>query len=434
MAAVSTKTALADMFKNRFLGKPLQNYTFRPTKFGDLVNKVDDLYGDNLIYPFDYGYNHGTGYGLSATVPVAAAGSFKKWTIPVEVTPYYGRLTLDIPSMKRASRDVGSYLRLKEKETRGILGRMRQQRLGVEVWGDGSNAIGRVSALGGTPANRTVTLTSRYDAVKFDGATGPGSSTGKMKIVFNPTKTGTVGNQRADEYRVDGVERNTSTGTCVITATRVAGAADDVAVNDYIYPQGAVSGATNFYDAGLKGVDAWITSVKPGTGAVPATLYGMDRTDEPEMKAGWRGVDQGSIMDSAECLVSDVMSQYMDPEFSALWLNTGNWYRLKQELTADGRFFEDQEKSMKWGTKVLKMITPAGDVAVACDPYAPSDTGFILDHSTWEINTTGELIHLAEEDLEALRLSDADGLEIRYRSMAVMRCKEPWKNGRFPIS
>ena len=411
MTAASTRTALTKMFKDRFFQGDLTRWGDIQTPLGDLIAKKDDFYGNNLIYPFNYGDSGDIYPSLDAVNPVAQAGRFDKWTID-DTTSMYGRLTLDIPSMMRSDRDVGSYLKIKTKETLGILRKMKEQRLGVQVWGDGACDIGR-AAEAVTGASDTTPLTVQGDAVKFKLG---------MKLQANPNRTGNAGTLRNDVYQVTKVERMTSTGTAKLTLTRFSGAADDWAINDYLFNYG-------FYDSAMKGIQAWIPSATPS-----ATLFfGMDRSDEPEMKAGWRGVWQGSIRETILHLVS-VMGQYFSPQFSSVWVSPANWFRLSQELLSIGCLTFNEERSKEFGTKVITFAAPGGDVSVASDPFCPSTDAFLLRHGDIDIVTTGPLIHLANEDLEALRLSNSDGLEIRYRSLAQMIVPYPFHCGRAPIS
>lgn len=417
MAAASTKAALLKMFKDVYLNRDLTNFSFRKTPLGDQVKKLDDLYGANLIFPFNYGVNAGLYPSLDATNPAARAGTFDKWTMDVDGKPMYGRLTLDIPSMMRAAKDIGSYLRLKQKETKEILTHMKTVRLGWQLWGDGSSSIGRVNATV-TGATITIVLTNQADAVNFHK---------DMLLQANPNKTGNAGTLRADTYRVSKVERYASDGTAKVTATLVSGTGvTGFVANDYLYMFG-------FYDAAMYGVQSFITASTPGSGGVPATLMGMDRTDEPEMKSGWRGTWEGSIHETIMKLAS-VMGQYVDPDFSSVWLSSSKWYQLQQELKAVGQLNYNTEKAKEFGTNVIVFNTPQGDVNVVSDPFCPSTDVFLLRHKDIEIHTTGPLIHLADEDVEALRLSDADGLEIRYRSLAQLIIPYPFLCGRAPLS
>lgn len=424
MAAASTRAALADMFKTIYVGKDLTNHSKRKTPLGDKVKKLDDIYGSGLQLPFNGGLNWGISPVLDSTTnPTATSGGFKKWSI-TDTKQLYGRLGLDNLGMMRSKKDIGAFLQLRAKETEEILANMKMQRLGHQLWGDGSGALAQVVSVTGADPVTAITL-NFADAVHFDGFQGA-SSVGKQLIYFatNANKlSGGTKDSTTTYYRVDKVNRYNSSGNAVLTVTRVAGSVTgDPAATDWIYNY-------KFYGEAPSGIGAWIPSADPSA----TTFFGMDRSDEPQMKAGWRGTWEGSIQASAERLVS-VMSPYFDPEFSALWLSSYRWWQLKEELTAQGRFYVDQTKSLEFGTSALRMNTPSGDIPVLADPYCPGDTGWLLRHNDIEIHSTGPLIHLADEDLAALRLSDADGLEVRFRSAAEYAIPSPFMCGRFPIS
>ena len=406
-----TRTALTKMFKDRYFEGDLTRHGDIKTPLGDLITKSDDFYGNSLIFPFNYGGNHSIGPSLTDIYPVTKAGTFDKWVIN-DWTTMYGKLKINIPDMMRSGRDVGSYLKTNVKATQDLLRDMKEARLGWQVWGDGACNLARLEEAV-TTASDSSTLTVQGDAVKLKIG---------MYLQANPTRTGTAANLRTDIYKVAKVERLTSAGKAKVTFTRVSGAADDWAINDYIYEQG-------FYDSGFKGVQAWIPDTTPS-----ATLFfSMDRSDEPEMKSGWRGVWQGSIEETILHLVS-IMGQYFDPNFSALWVSPTNWFRLAQELRSRGTLTYDDDASKKFGVKVITFAGPQGDVKVMSDPFCPSTDVFCLNHSEMKIITNGPLIHLCAEDVEKLRLFDQDAYEVRYRSLGEMVIPYPWKCGRAPIS
>jgi hypothetical protein len=413
----ATKTTLLKMFKDQFFQGDLTRHGDIDTPFGNLITKRDALYGDGLVWPFNYTDNEAIGPTLDAVNPSPQSTSVDRWRMSAldDTSFMYGRITYSIPDAMRASKDVGSYFRMKALQTAGLLNSMKEQRLGVQVWGDGASNIG-VTADNVHGATATFALTILGDSVKFKKG---------MRLQFNPNRTGNAGTMRVDVYQVTGVERLSSAGTAKVTVSRYSGAADDVTAADYIYRYG-------FYDSAMKGVQAFITASKPGTGGVPATLFGLDRSDEPEMKAGWRGIWQGSIQETILYLCA-VMGQYFSPQFSSVWVSPLNFHRLSQELRAAGIYVIDDEATLKFGTTVLTFVAPGGAVKVASDPFCPDTDAFLLRHGEIEILTCGPLIHMCDEDLEALRLPNADALELRYRSMAQMMIKYPWKCGRAPI-
>jgi hypothetical protein len=179
----------------------------------------------------------------------------------------------------------------------------------------------------------------------------------------------------------------------------------------------------------ITGVQAWIPSADPST-----TLLGMTRTDDPTMKAGWRGSWQGTIEESAKALAAD-MGQYLQSEASGLWLSRYNWFRLEQELTSKNRKVMDARATEYFGTPALALLTPEGEVPVMADPFCPNDAGFLLDHSSWELHHMLGVPHLVTDDgNEALRMSDDDGIEVRFRAFLELVCFRPFTNGRFTIS
>jgi hypothetical protein len=425
MAAASTRTALANMFKTVYSGRDLTNHSKRKTPLGDKISKKDDFYGANITIPFNGGLNWGISPTLDSTTnPLPMSGGFKQWVI-TDTKQLYGRLTIDNLSQMRSKKDIGAWLQVRAKETEEILANMKMQRLGHQLWGDGSGALAQVVSVTGADPVTAITIHFN-DAVHFDGFQGATADTGKQLIYFatNANKlSGGTKDGTTTYYRVNKVNRYNSSGNAVLTVGRVAGtSAGDPAATNWIYNY-------RFYGEAPKGIGAWIPSTDPDA----TTFFTMDRSDEPQMKAGWRGTWEGTIQRSAERLCS-VMSPYFDPEFSALWLSAYRWWQLKEELTAQGRFYVDETKSLEFGTSALRMVTPSGSIPVVADPYCPNDTGWLLRHQDIEVHSTGPLIHLADEDLTALRLSDADGLEIRFRSAAEYAIPRPFMCGRFPIS
>lgn len=415
MPPASTMSALQKMFKTVFLGRDLSNQSKHKTPAYDRVpSKMDDFDGNALIFPFNQDVPVGVSPSFSKAQASPSASTFDRWQIDNPKT-LYGFLTIDAQTMKRARKDIGAWLRVRAKETNEIRDYMKMVLGGHAFWGDGAGNLAQITAVTGADPITDFTV-SRRDTIKFHK---------NQRLEFSATRTGGSVKSNAGTnivYKVTGINRKTG----VITVTRVAGTTTDPAVNDYVYLEGA-------YDAFPLGVQAFIPASDPGTGGVPASLLGMTRTDDPVMKAGWRGDWQGSISESAKALAAD-MGQYFDSVNSALWLSRYNWYRLEQELTAEGRVVRDQTATARFGTPGLVLQTPEGDVTVVSDPYCPNDAGFFLDGSTWETHHLDPLIHVIDDDgLVAIRMTSDDGIEIRLRSWSENICQRPFKNGRFQI-
>lgn len=412
MASASTIAALQTMYKTVYKGRDLTNQAKRKTAAYDMVAKYDDFVGANLTFPFNYNMPVGVSSSFSVAQANPKASGFANWVMSTRKT-LYGFLTIDAQAMKAARDDIGAFLRLRQKETNEILSYMKMVLGGHAFWGDGAGNMGQVLAVAGSNPITSFTLTNQRDAIKFHL---------NQRLVFNATRTGSAGTLKAAVYNVTGINRATG----VITVTRASGSTPDPAANDYVYLEGT-------YDAFPVGVAGFITPSDPGTGGVPSSLMGMTRTDDPVMKAGWRGTWQGSIEESAKYLTA-LMGQYFDKDNSALWVSRFNWHRLEMELSAAGRKIIDARATQVFGSPALLLLTPEGEVPVVADNYLTDDTAYILDMSAIEVHHLDNLIHIVDDDgLGLIRQATDDGVEIRFRSWSENIIQRPFKCGRFPI-
>lgn len=414
MSSASTIAALTKMYKTVYHGRDLANQAKRRTAAYDMVAKMDDFDGANLTFPFNYNLPVGVSPSFSLAQASPSASGFDNWVMTTRKT-LYGFLTIDAQAMKAARKDIGAFLRVRQKETNEILSYMKMVLGGHGFWGDGAGDMARVVSKSGTDPV-TSFVVAQIDVIKFHL---------NQRLVFNATRTGSAGGIKASVYKVTALNRQT--GSITVSRITGSGAGTDPAANDYVYLEGA-------YDAMPLGVSAFIPASDPGTGGVPATLLGMTRTDDPVMKAGWRGTWQGSIEESAKYLVSQ-MGQYFDRFNSALWLSDYNWFRLEQELTAQGRKVIDARATQVFGSPALALLTPGGEIPVVADSYLDNSTAFILDMSAIEVHHLDQLIHIVDDDgLGLVRQAADDGVEIRFRSWSENIIQRPFKCGRFPIT
>jgi hypothetical protein len=411
MSSASTMAALEKMYKTIYHNRDLTNQAKRKTTAFDMVAKYDDFDGASLVFPFNYNMPVGVSPSFSLAQASPTASGFDKWTMSTRKT-LYGFLTIDAQAMKAARKDIGAVLRLRQKETNEILSYMKMVLGGHAFWGDGAGNIGRVASVTGAGPITAFTLSEPKDAIKFHL---------NQRLQFNPNRTGNSGTTRATVYKVTAVNRVTG----VISVTQVSGAVDPAA-NDYVYTEGS-------YDSFPLGVKAFIPPTDPGVGGVPATLLGMTRTDDPVMKAGWRASWQGSIEETAKYLVS-LMGQYFDRENTVMWVSRANWFRLEQELTAQGRKTIDARATQVFGSPALLLLTPEGDIPVVTDSYMDHDCFYLLDMSTIEVHHLDNLIHIVDDDGQSLvRQTADDGVEIRFRSWSENIIQRPFKCGRGEI-
>lgn len=417
MSSASTISALTTMYKKVYMNRDLSNQAKRKTPAYDAVSKSDDFDGASLTFPFNDGVPVGVSTTLSGAQALAASSTFDNWVMSTR-KKLYGVLTIDAEAMLAARKDIGAFLKLRQKETNELMAYMKMVLGGLAFWGDGAGNLARVVAKTGTDPTTSFTI-AQNDAVKFHR---------KQVIVFNATRTGTAGGIKASTWRITKIQRNTAANTATLTVDRVTGTGSgvDPAANDYVYLK-------DTYDSFPLGMDAFIPSSDPGVSGVPTTLLGMDRSTDAEMKAGFRVSWQGSIEETLKFLCA-IMGQYVDQESSVCWVSHYNWFRLEQELTAQNRKVIDARATQVFGSPALLILTPDGNIPVVRDPYLGNDRGYLLDMSTIEVHHLGPLLGMTDEDgLTALRQTADDGIEIRMRHMGENIVQRPFKCGRFEV-
>lgn len=413
MASASTIAALQKMYKTIYHGRDLANQAKRKTTAYDMVSKHDDFDGANLVFPFNYALPVGVSPSFALAQASPQASKLDNWVMTTRKT-LYGFLTIDAQAMKAARKDIGAFLRLRQKETNEILSYMKMVLGGHAFWGDGAGNMAQVASATGTNPATQIVVAPR-DVIKFHL---------NQRLVFNATRTGSAGTIKASVYSVTGLNR--ATGAIDISRVSGAGAGTDPAANDYVYLEGS-------YDAFPLGVSAFIPATDPGVSGVPTTLLGMLRTDDPVMKSGWRVAWQGSIEETAKYLTA-IMGQYFDRDNSVLWLSRYNWHRLEQELTAQGRKVIDARATAVFGSPALMLLTPEGDIPVVSDNYLSDDQAYLLNMAAIEVHHLDNLIHVVDDDgLSLIRQTADDGVEIRFRSWSENIIQRPFNCGRFPI-
>lgn len=402
---VATIAALLALYKRKYVEKDLTNQALIQSPFFRTLRKIDDLTGEGIYVPYNYGLPPNGSASYSKAQTNIKASNVARWFL--ERNEYHASHTIDSEAIFASRGKEAAFLSAKEKEVSEQLKSLQMQ-FAVHAWGAGTGVLGQTSTDPGTGGTGTITLVDKRDAAKL-----------MIGQYLGACAAATGGTQRTDIYYITAINRRTG----VIDITRSSGSSNDWAALDYIFTDGN-------YDALVSGVQAWIPSADPST-----TLMGMTRTDDPTMKAGWRGADEGSIEESALALAAD-MGQYFNGAASGLWLSPYNWFRLERELESKNRKVMDSRASDYFGTSALSMLTPHGSVPVMADPFAPSDAGFLLDHSTWEIHHMEGLPHVVVDDgLTAVRTGDTSpGIKIQFRAWWEVLCFNPFRNGRFPIS
>ena len=153
MASASTISALQKMYKTVYLGRNLANQSKRKTPAYDNVpTKYDDFDGNLLEFPFNQDMPVSVSPQFLKAQAGASASTFDRWQLTTR-KKLYGFLTIDGEAMRAARKDIGAWLRLRQKETNEIRDYMKMVLGGHAFWGDGAGNIAQVASVtGAAPA------------------------------------------------------------------------------------------------------------------------------------------------------------------------------------------------------------------------------------------------------------------------------------------
>lgn len=336
-----------------------------------------------------------------------------RWQVGSSLYPQYGRATFDGEMLNRQG--PATIIDAKGAAIDGIANNMLDS-VEFQMWNTVA-ARGQIATggLNGTAAARILTLTSEDDVYNFPV---------NMRFMGSTTNTG-AGTDRADLYTVTAID---PIGLKVY-ASRHSGAGADLAALDYLFALGSK-------DAYMPGIATIIPATDPTD-----TLYGVARTGQGPVLSGWRFSYVGSISETILRAFAK-MSKYVNRaamNFTCC-LSVEDWILLSLEQT--GTVVRDEQATQRFGTEVISVRTPFGNVPCVAVPQLASGRSWIIDWSQWTLYTLGNLPHVIDDDGRAMqRLApgspsgnnlNGDGVEMRFRMWKVLLCHMPMSSCTFP--
>jgi len=415
MGADATITGLADFYVKRFnLASRDAEYAKNRVTLGKVTRDSDRLKnsGDAFYVTVRVADAWSDSPDFKSGMQYYSQGKSFRWTVG---TPYtqYGRVTFDGLLLNKSS--LSTIIDVKKTETEGVATNMLDS-LEFQIWNDGSGNRGRISVLGGTAANRVLTLATPSDVYNLPLGT----------VFFGSTSsTGSGGTDHVDIYKVVNIDPQNA----YVYADRISGSSNDLANSDYLYSVGSKG-------AHMPGIPSFIPSADPTD-----TLFGVARTGTGPSTSGWRFTFVNSIQETIQRAFA-VMGRYVNRAAAnyAVCLSAMDWFLLSQEL--EGKVVYDPSAMQRFGTEGIMVRTPFGPVTCIAIPQMKDGRGYILDWTTWTLYTLGNLPHVIDDDGKVMqRLApgdpasnnlNGDGVEMRYRIWKVLLCDMPMSNATFP--
>lgn len=347
----------------------------------------------------------------------------------------YQAIKLDNEEIRASRSNMGALLQKKGHETKRVLEEMAR-RIDISLHGNGSGIIGSCTT-GGSVTGSTLTLDAAAMCVRF-------SKGMWLQIASDNPQDGSLPTLLNGGARVQitAIQRSvTSTLPTVLTlSTPLNTWVPTLATNTqyFLLRDGdGVGFGQNVLKGGVAGLKAWFPA-PPAPGTVMTSrlsptdsFWGFNRNADSQRLAGC--TYQAQPGEKYQVTFQNAGQELYvnggggDAGKMMLYVSPQDYTGYSLELGPQVRYASMDEGFS--GFKRLVVSTQAGELMLTADPQIEPGLFYILDRDTYYLRTLDAVPHLDESDgLTALRASDADAQEIRWRSWHQMVVDEPGKN------
>lgn len=387
--------------KEYYTDEKVEDLVYQDNPWLALCPKREDFYGDVLPVPLIYGNPQ----GRSATFSNAQTNKTPTQGIKYNLTRVsdYGLADIDNETLLASQSNKGSWLEARTTEIDGVINSLSRS-LGIAMFRDSGGSIGDA----GTISTTLVTLTNIEEITNFEV---------NMELVAGPNKDGT--SLRTGNATVTGIDR--SLGTLTSDSNWTAQITGFV-VTDFLFVQGDAT-------AKMAGLDDWI----PATAPTSTAFFGVDRSVDTNRLGGIRvpgtnqPIEEALIEGASQCA-----REGGSPDLS--FLDFEKFSELEKSLGSKVHYIEVNATAniMFPG---IQVNGPKGPIKVIPDRNAQPNLAWMLTTKNWKLYSLGKAPRVLNTDgLQMLRLSSADGVEIRWGYYAQFGGAAPGWSARISLS
>jgi hypothetical protein len=369
-----------------------------------MVPKKTDATGKVIPLPVVYEVNQGRSSTFSNAQGNQSPGLLAEFFMTLK--PDYDIATLSNQAMLASQDEKGSFL---DFATLFVDLAIQGAALSAasSCFRSGTGSIGQISSI----SAGVITLTQAADVSQFGI---------NQTLQANSTDGGTP---RAALGYV--VARNVVAGTITVSAVAQGGAAGTPTgwtTNDFLLVQGD-------NNAKLSGLTAWLPSVAPSS---TDNFYGVNRSVDSRLYGLYYNGTQQPIEEALIDAALLVRREKGRPRH--FFTNFGSEAALIKALGAR-REFVDWQSEGEIGFRGVKVQGPAGPIEVFADRNCQAATGYLLQLNTWTLHSLNQVPHIFRygDQLDMLRLANADASEVRVGSYANLDCRAPGWNSQVAL-
>jgi hypothetical protein len=381
-AVAGDTTTTAFLYKHRYSDRAASELAQRDHAFLNQMPKEGGLDGADFNYPLTTGNPQGIADDFTSAQ--GAAETLKG--VQLAAVPYlkYGDLTLDGPSLIRASGGKASFYDLVTRSQDGLLDELGAE-IAFNLQRDRSGMRGRRASISGN----IVTLSNKRDVEHFK----------RGMTVMACTAAGGSG-ARAGSSKVVGLNRTNGTITLDDQSTITT-----FSDNDYLFRKGGNA-------TGIEGMETATPLSVPTAGD---SFRGIDRSVDAEALAGSR-------IDDTSRYVEEILGD-LATEIQIIAGKKGDravvfptvFQAMSKRLGAKVEFMAGSTADI--GFEYITIIAGGTQLRVMSDVDARYDRARIVRQDTHCIKHVKDFIHFIRDDGGGpnLRLASSDGIETRAR-------------------
>jgi hypothetical protein len=366
------------------------------------LKKETDFVGELAYVPLQNANPQGSSAAFSEAQGNVHQGNYVRFALTR--VKHYGIARVDGEAAEAAVKSEGALVDLWDNETKGVAV-TETSTLATYEYGNGDATLGQIAS-GHTTATVTLAVGTNMNYFELNMTVKAVSTTG-----LSPTV-------RSGKAKVIGIDRRARTLT-FSAALDDAGLIPNVGASDYLVRAGdqAVGGVAT----AITGLDAYIAG-----GASPGTLFGLNRNVDPVRLAGQAIDYSGWAMEDA---VVDASAQvgFQGIGYPELLVaNNIDVANMKKSMGAKIVYNRPGGSEGKHSFSTLTIEGEAGPITILADPWCPRNKAFLIKKEALSLFSLKAAPHLAKlDDINFLRLSDADAYEVRFAFYGNIKCKNP---------
>lgn len=389
------------LLKEFYDGQKVENLAYDDNPFLAMVPKQTKATGKYIPIPIVYEVNQGRSSTFSNAQGNQTSGLLAEFLLTLK--PDYDIATLTNQAMEASQDDKGAFLSFAELYVDLAIQGCALSAASA-LFRSGTGSVGQVSSV----TTGVITLTNPADVSQF----GIGQT-----LQANSTDGGSP---RAALGYV--IARNVMSGTITVSATAQGGAAGTPSgwtTSDYLLVQGD-------NNAKMSGLSAWLPTTAPTTSD---NFYGVNRSPDSRL---YGLAYNGSQQPIEEALIDAALLIRREKGRPRHFItNYGSESALLKALGTRREFVDWESKDAEISFRGVKIQGPAGPIEIFADRNCQAQTGYMLQMNTWCLNSLGEVPRIFRygDNLEMLRLSNADASEVRVGYYGNLGSRAPGWNG-----